>query len=213
MGFDETLEDVMNYYLSQGMGGKASFGQHPALLVVDFQKGLTDEKRPAGCNFDKEIDNTLQLLEKVRAKELPVFFFVMGYDQPAVEGGMLVKKLPVLRDFILGSDNTELDPRFKPTPQEQVIVKKYFSCFYGTPLAAMLTYLKVDTLLITGCITSGCIRATATDALQHGFLPVIPRECVGDRKSIPHEVNLMDMQARLGEVVSLKQILEYIDSV
>lgn len=213
MGVDEELDGIMQYYLTQGMAEKINFGQRPALLVIDFQKGLTDAKRPAGCNFDEEINNTLLLLEKIRAKGLPVFFFVIGYDQPAVEGGLLVRKLPVLSEFINGSDNTELDPRLKPLPQEHLIIKKYFSCFHGTPLAATLSFLQVDTLLITGCITSGCIRATVTDALQHGYLPVIPRECVGDRRPIPHKVNLMDMQARLGEVVSLRQVLDYLDYI
>lgn len=213
MAFDEAIREIIDYYGTQGMAGKMSFGKRPALLVIDFQKGLTDEQRPAGRNFDGEINNTLRLLAKMRQKGLPVFFFVIGYHQPAVEGGLLVKKLPVLADFIIGSDNTELDPRLKPQPQEHIIVKKFFSCFYGTPLAAMLVSLQVDTLLITGCITSGCVRATATDALQHGFLPVIPRECVGDRSPIPHKVNLMDMHARFGEVVSLGEVLDYLDAV
>ena len=213
MAVDEELDEIMQYYLTQGMAGQMSFGKRPAMLVIDFQKGLTDAKRPAGCNFDLEINNTMLLLDKARATDIPIFFFVIGYEQPAVEGGLLVKKLPVLADFIIGSDHTELDPRFKPRPQEHLIIKKYFSCFHGTPLAAILTFLQVDTLLITGCITSGCVRATATDALQYGYLPVIPRECVGDRKPIPHKVNLMDMQARLGEVVSLKQVLDYLDSI
>ncbi len=213
MAVDDVLQEIMQYYLSQGMARQMSFGQRPALLVIDFQKGLTDASRPAGRNFDAEINNTLVLLEKARAKDIPVFFFVIGYDQPEVEGGLLVKKLPVLADFIIGSDNTKLDPRLKPGPQEHVMIKRYFSCFFGTPLAAMLNFLQVDTLLIAGCITSGCIRATATDALQHGFLPVIVSECVGDRAPIPHKVNLMDMQARFGEVVPLKQVSEYLDSI
>lgn len=212
MTVEDSLQEIMEYYHSQGMAGRLVLGRNPALLVVDFQKGLTDEQRPAGRNFDREIDYTVQLLQKVREKEFPVFFFVLGYDQPELEGNLLVKKLPVLANFILGNSNTELDPRLRRCPTEPLIVKKYFSSFYGTPLASMLTALKVDTLLIAGCITSGCIRASATDALQHGFVPVIPRECVGDRAPTPHQVNLMDMQARSAEVIPLRQVLEYLDT-
>ncbi len=213
MALDEALQEIMSSYLSRGMAGELGFGRRPAMLVVDFQKGLTESSRPAGCSLDEEIANTVLLLDRSRQKALPVFFFVIGYRHPHVEGGLLVKKLPVLTTFTIGSDNVELDPRLKPRPEEHVIVKKYASCFHGTHLASSLSILQVDTVLITGCITSGCIRATATDALQHGFRPVIPRECVGDRSRIPHEVNLVDIHVRCGDVLPLKRVLEYVDSL
>ncbi len=213
MAIEEALQEIMEYYRSQAMAGELGFGRSPAVLVIDFQKGLTDAKRPAGCDLESEIGHTLQLLDRVRQKELPVFFFVLGYRNPALEGGLLVKKLPVLNGFSLGSDNVELDPRFEPLSREQLLVKRYPSCFYGTPLAATLTVLRVDTVILTGCMTSSCIRATANDALQHGFRPVIPRECVGDRSRLPHEVNLMDIHARCGDVVSLERVLDYVDSL
>ncbi len=210
---DSALQEIRNYYSSQGMAAKIGFGKRPAIFVVDFQKGITDPGRPAGCNLDKEIENTLILLIKARQKNIPILFFVLGcYHHSLVDGGLLVEKVPVLQDFKEGSDHTEIDARLKLQPDELVIVKKYASCFFGTSLAPSLTALGIDTVIITGCITSGCIRATANDALQHGFRPIIPRECVGDRARIPHEVNLMDIQARCGDVLPAEKVLNYLDS-
>ena len=209
---DQALLEIKHYYSSQGMAAKIGFGKRPAVLVVDFQKGITDPKRPAGCSLDKEIESSLLLLKKARCKNIPIFFFVLGcYHQSLVDGGLLIEKVPALKDFKLGNDHTEIDPRLALQPGEEVVVKKYASCFFGTTLASSLTVLGVDTVIIVGCITSGCIRATSNDALQHGFRPIIARECVGDRARIPHEVNLMDIQARCGDVLALEQVMEYLD--
>lgn len=210
---EDALQEIKNYYRTQGMAKEIGFGKRPAVIVVDFQKGITDPKRPAGCNLDAEIKNTALLLSKAREKNIPVFFFIIAYHESLVDGGLLVEKVPTLTNFIIGSDNVEVDSRLNPQSQEQVIIKKYASCFHGTSLATSLTVLKVDTVIITGCITSGCIRATANDALQHGFRPIIPRECVGDRARIPHEVNLMDIHARCGDVLSVSEVMAYIESI
>ena len=211
---DRALQEIKGYYLSQKMAAKVGFGKRPAVLVVDFQKGITDPKRPAGCNLDREIANTILLLNRVRHKNVPVFFFVLGdYHQSLIDGGLLVEKVPALKVFMAGTDNMELDARFTIQPGEQFIVKKYASCFFGTSLASSLNAREIDTVIITGCVTSGCIRATSNDALQYGFRPIIPRECVGDRAVIPHEVNLMDIQARCGDVLPLDDVVEYLDSL
>ncbi len=210
---EDALQEIKNYYRTQGMAKEIGFGKRPAVIVVDFQKGITDPKRPAGCNLDAEIKNTALLLSKAREKNIPVFFFIIAYHESLVDGGLLVEKVPTLTNFIIGSDNVEVDSRLNPHSQEQVIIKKHASCFHGTSLATSLTVLKVDTVIITGCITSGCIRATANDALQHGFRPIIPRECVGDRAKIPHEVNLMDIHARCGDVLSVSEVMAYIESI
>ncbi len=211
---DRALQEIREYYSSQGMAAKLGFGRRPAVLVIDFQKGITDPSRPAGCNLDREIENTTILLKKARHKDIPVFFFVLGgYRESLVDGGLLVKKVPLLQDFKGESEHIEIDERLNLQPGEMVIVKKYASCFFGTSLASTLTVLGIDTVIITGCITSGCIRATANDALQYGFRPIIPRECVGDRARIPHEVNLMDIQARCGDVLPTEQVMDYFDSL
>lgn len=208
---DQALQDIMAYYRTQGMARPLGFGRRPAVLVIDFQKGITDPERPAGCNLDAEIEQTGRLLSVAREKRVPVFFFVIAYHRSLIDGGLLVKKVPALARFVAGSDDVRLDPRLKPGPNEPVIQKQYGSCFFGTPLASSLTALNVDTVVLTGCITSGCVRATAHDALQHGFRPVLPRECVGDRARIPHEVNLMDIQARCGDVLPLNTVLSHME--
>ncbi len=213
MSLDKALQEIMEFYSSQGMARELGFGANPALLIIDFQKGLSDETRPAGCNLDSEIENTAVLLQKARDKAIPIFFFVISYKDPSIEGGRMAQKLPALANFTEESDNVEIDSRLTPQPNEQVITKKYFSCFYGTHLDASLRVLQVDTLIITGCITSGCIRASATDSITYGFRPIIPRECVGDRAQIPHEVNLMDIHARCGDVLPLQRVLDYLDSL
>ena len=209
----KALEEIMDYYGTQGMGKKIGFGKRPALVVVDFMKGLTDEKRPAGCNMDAEVKNTAILLEKAREKNIPIFFFVIGYRNVLLEGGLFPKKAPTVGTWITGSDDVKVDPRLNPQPHELIITKKYLSCFHGTFLASSLTSLQVDTVIITGCSTSGCIRATATDSMQYGFRTIIPRECVGDRSRIPHEVNLMDINARFADVLQLKEVMAYLDSI
>jgi len=210
---NRALREIMNYYHGQGMAEEIGPGSRPAVLVVDFQKGLTDKDKPAGADMDREVNSTAALLEKARHKNLPVIFTVIAYHSSLKDGGLLLKKVPVLQNYLEGSEFSEIDARLEAAPEEPVLVKKYASCFYGTPLASMLTAQAIDTLIITGCITSGCIRATAVDSMQHGFRTIIPRECVADRSRIPHEVNLMDIQARYADVISLEKVLAYIDKL
>ncbi len=132
---EDALVEIKKYYRTQGMAKELGFGQRPAVIVVDFQKGITDPQRPAGCNLDAEVENTALLLSKAREKEIPVFFFIIAYHESLVDGGLLVEKVPVLTNFIMGSDNVEIDSRLNLQPQEQVITKKHassgyiFSCF------------------------------------------------------------------------------------
>lgn len=209
----QALDKIERYYRSQKMAEEIGFGDKPALLIVDFQQGITDPQQPAGVDLSWEIENTVQLLENFRRIQQPIFFFIIAYHDPLVDGKLITRKVPVLANFTMDSDAIKIDPRIAPQPGEPVLVKKYFSCFHGTPLASILHGLEVDTVIITGCITSSCIRATAVDALQYGFRPIIPRECVGDRSSIPHLVNLLDIQARCGDVVALKTVLHYLNAL
>jgi len=207
---DQALQEIIDYYHTQGIGEELGMGSSPAVLVVDFQKGLTDSTQPAGVNMDKEVENTVEILKLARKKEIPVVFTVIAYHHTLKDGGLLVKKLPVLGNYIENSYFTEVDSRLQVQTSEPIIVKKYGSSFFGTTLASMLTCQGIDTLIITGCTTSGCVRATAVDAMQHGFRAVIPRECVADRSKIPHEVSLMDLHARYADVISLKRVLSYL---
>ena len=123
-----------------------------------------------------------------------------------------MKKVPVLRSMVEGEPLTEIVPELPPKPNDVVLKKQYASAFFGTPLAAMLTSLGVDSVIVTGCSTSGCIRATAVDGMQHGFRVIVPRECVGDRHAGPHEANLFDIDSKYGDVVSKAEVLAYLNA-
>ena len=207
----KALQEIINYYQSQGMAGKIGFGNTRQFLLLICKRALRITNLQAAT---WKVLSTIPRCFWIKpGKSIPIFFFTLAYHSSLVDGGLLVKKVPVLANFLIGSENVELDPRLKRLPDEQIVIKKYASCYHATHLASSLTALQVDTVIITGCITSGCIRATANDSIQYGFRPIIPRECVGDRSAIPHEVSLMDIQARCGDVLPLQDVLDYIDSI
>ena len=127
--------------------------------------------------------------------------FLFGAD-----GGLFVKKIPVLRDMVEGNPLADICEVVQPHADDLIIHKQYASCFFGTSLSATLTAAGVDTLILVGCSTSGCVRATAVDGMQHGFRVLIPRECVGDRHPSPHEAALFDVNSKYGDVLSLEEI-------
>ena len=193
-------------YQQRGFGNKVGFGKSPALLVIDFIKGFTDTNCPLGSNLDKEIEATKQILDEFRSRNLPVHFTTTAYDDAMVSAGVFVKKVPSLAHLKIGSNWVEIDERLKPIAGEVVWTKQYASAFFGTSLAAALTTQKIDTLIVTGCTTSGCVRASAVDSCQHGFLTNVVRECVGDRSASAHEANLNDLDAKYADVVSLEDM-------
>ena len=200
-------------YASRGFGNKVGFGQKPALLIIDFIKGFTDTACPLGSNLDAEVSATKQLLEIFREKELPVHFTTTAYDEAMVSAGVFVKKVPSLAHLKFGSNWIEIDDRLAPISGEVVWTKHYASAFFGTALASALSAQKVDTLIVTGCTTSGCVRASAVDSCQHGLLTNVVRECVGDRSASAHEANLNDLNAKYADVVSLAETIIYLKNL
>ena len=197
-------------YQQRGFGSKVGFGDNPALLIIDFIKGFTDTNCPLGSNLDKEIEATKQLLGSFRSRNLPVHFTTTAYDNEMVSAGVFVKKVPSLAHLKLGSKWIEIDDRLTPMAGEVVWTKQYASAFFGTALAAALTTQKIDTLIVTGCTTSGCVRASAVDSCQHGFRTIVAKDCVGDRSASAHEANLFDLDAKYADVVSLKEVEQYL---
>lgn len=188
-------------------------GKSPALLVVDLQKALTDQESPLGSDLDAVVENVKMLLDLAREKDVPIVFIVIEYDQELRDAGHWPKKIPVLNIFRRGSKWAPIDERLSPRHDEYRIIKKYPSAFFGTNLGSLLTSQKVDTVIVTGCATSGCIRATVLDALQYGFRPIIPAECVGDRCQEAHEFNLFEMNAKYGDVISLNETKKYLQKL
>lgn len=194
--------------------GSLEFGAHPALVLIDFVEAYVTPGSPLYANFEAPRAACVRLLAASRQAWIPVVHTNVSYQRGGADGGVFFRKLPALRCFEQGADAklAEFVAGLEPLPGETVVTKQYASAFFGTSLASTLTACNVDTLLIAGVTTSGCIRATAVDCCQHGFIPVVVRDAVGDRAPEPHEANLFDLQSKYAEVVSLARALEYLAS-
>lgn len=204
------IESILAEYREKGLAAEVGFGDAPAVVVVDMIRGFTDPSSPLGSDLDAEVAATRRLLDAARDSGAPVFFTTTAYGPDCRDAGYFVRKVPSLRTLQIGSEAVALDPRLGRREDETVVEKKYASAFFGTALASSLRALGVDTVILAGCTTSGCIRASAVDAIQHGFRPIVPRQCVGDRASEPHRANLLDIHGKYGDVVELDEVLEHL---
>ncbi|MBE7530550.1 MAG: isochorismatase family protein [Chloroflexi bacterium] len=192
--------------------GRLGFGQRPSLLVVDFIKAYTTPGSPLFAPaVVTAVQQTALLLALAHARDIPILYTKVLYNPNLRDGGLFVQKVPALKSMVAGEPLAEIVPELSPAETDIIIIKQYASAFFGTSLAATLTCLGVDTLILTGCSTSGCIRATAVDGIQHGFRVIVPRECVADRHPAPHEANLFDIQAKYGDVLSIGEVMEYLN--
>jgi maleamate amidohydrolase len=193
---------------------RLGFGQVPALLVVDFINAYTDPASPLYAPaVVTAVRETVPLLVRARERDVPVIYTRVVFHPSAVDGGLFVRKVPVLRRLVEGEPWAKIVDDMAPEASDVVLIKQYASAFFGTSLASMFVSLGVDTIIIAGCSTSGCVRATAVDAIQHGFRAVVPRECVGDRHAAPHHANLFDINAKYGDVVSVAEVLAYLSGL
>lgn len=200
-------------YKSRGFANRVGFGSRPALLIVDFINAFTDPACPLGSNLDAELESTAKLLAEFRSHSLPVHFTTTAYEEGFASAGIFIKKVPSLSYLKQGTSLVEIDERVAPNAGETVWEKKYASAFFGTAFAAALTAQNVDTLIVTGCTTSGCVRASAVDGCQNGFRTVVVRECVGDRSSDAHEANLNDLDAKYADVVTLEEMFAELKNI
>ncbi|MGB8327015.1 MAG: isochorismatase family protein [Steroidobacteraceae bacterium] len=191
------------------------FGARPALIVIDFVRAYVTPGSPLCADFEAARQASRQLLAASRKAGILVVHTNLAYQAGGADGGVFFRKLPALRCFAPGADPklSEFVTDLEPLPDELVITKQYASAFFGTSLASTLTARRIDTLLISGVTTSGCIRATAVDCCQHGFIPVVVRDAVGDRAAAQHEANLFDLQAKYAEVISLARAQAYLASL
>jgi len=187
-------------------------GRRPALLVVDFVRAYLAKGSPLYAGVDDARDACSKLLAAARMACIPVVHTNVVYQRGGRDGGVFFRKLPALSCFESGlhPELAAFGEGLEPAEGETVISKQYASAFFGTSLAATLASLGVDTVLIAGVSTSGCIRATAVDACQHGYIPLVVRDAVGDRHPAPHEANLYDLQAKYAEVISLETAQKYL---
>ncbi|EOE7092091.1 isochorismatase [Serratia marcescens] len=206
---NDTLSD--NY---RGVWGqRIGFGRRPALLAIDFMQAYTTEGTPLFApGVVSAVEESRELLACARRTRIPVIHTHIRYHAGHfADGGLWVKKAPVMKDMVAGNPLAAFCPPVAPLADEVVLSKQYASAFFGTALAPLLVAQGIDTLLIIGCSTSGCIRASAVDAVQHGFRAMVVRECVGDRHPGPHEANLFDIDSKYGDVVHKREALDYLN--
>src|SRR5919112_5750383 len=206
---DETRE----IYERARLGQSVPLGARPAILVVDFSRGFTDPESTMGSELTREVEATNRLLAAAREREIPVIFTTIGFEPNMKDGSLWLEKAPGLGELIIGSKGVEIDPRLERRDEETVILKKGASAFFGTNLPSVLVSKGVDTIIMCGATTSGCVRATAVDLLQYGYPTLVPRECVGDRAQGPHEANLVDIQAKYADVVPIEDAISYLEGV
>ena len=207
-------KDDEEFFKARGFGIKIGFGERPALIVIDMLQGFTDPNMPLGASLDAEIEAQQPLLEVAHQRNIPVIFSTVIYnDADYRDAGLWAIKMKGTLSLKAGTPAVEIDPRLDMRSSDSLLVKKYASCFFGTDLVPRLNSQRVDTLIITGCTTSGCVRATAVDAVQNGFRPMVVREAVGDRSKAAHEQSLFDLNAKYADVVSLDETLQYLRTV
>jgi len=204
------IDETEAYYEAHDFGAEVGLGDRPALLVVDLINAFTDPETDLGSDVDDVLAQTARLLAAFRERDLPRYFTTVAFEESYGDAGRFIEKVPALRELELGTDAVAVDDRVAPVGDERVILKKYASAFFGTDLATELTVDRVDTLVVTGVTTSGCVRATAVDSLQHGYRTVVPADAVGDRAEGPHRANLFDIDAKYGDVVDTDAVLDYL---
>lgn len=202
------LSELHETLSAKGFAGRVGFGRRPAVLVVDFIRGFTDTRSPLAGELDAEVAAARQVLDVARERDLPVFLSTVTYDPALEQAGVWAEKVPSNSWLVEGSEWVGFDERLGQTETDSVLVKRYASCFFGTDLTSRLVSQGVDTLVITGCTTSGCVRATAVDACSLGLRPIVVREAVGDRAPLSHLTSLFDIDLKYGDVVALEEALE-----
>ncbi|MEQ9643414.1 MAG: isochorismatase family protein [Alphaproteobacteria bacterium] len=203
----ETLDDN---YARAGYHNRIGFGERPALILVDFVEAYFEPTSPLYAEVDDALASALRVLAAARAARIPVIYTNVVYHPGGLDGGIFYRKVPALKSFEKGNPLGNWPEGMAPIDGELVISKQYPSAFYGTSLAATLTSLKVDTLILTGLTTSGCVRATCVDTCSSGFIPIVVREACGDRAEGPHEANLFDMNAKYADVVAETEAVDYL---
>jgi maleamate amidohydrolase len=195
-----------------GHGG--GIGERPVLVVVDMSVGFTDPQSPLACDLEQVVEAVALLIGGARRAGVPVVYTTVAYDEDGRRrAAAFIEKVPALLTLEAGSRWVEIDPRLAPEAGEPVLRKLHASAFFETELAELLAASERDSVMVAGASTSGCVRATAVDALQHGYRTVVPREAVGDRNAEAHEANLYDIDAKYGDVVPLAEALARLEEL
>ena len=193
--------------------GSLGFGAKPVLLLVDFVQAYFDRNSPLYAGVEDTLASALRIRAAARAAGVPVFYTNVVYREGGADGGVFYRKVPALEVFVQGNPLGAWPDGLEPAEDEFVISKQYPSAFFGTSLGATLTARGIDTLIITGLTTSGCIRATCVDTVSHGFIPIVVADACGDRHVSPHEANLFDMNAKYADVIDEQAVIDYLKAL
>lgn len=200
-------------YSDAGFGQQTPRGTRPAIVVVDFSYGFTDTQYPTAADMTGPIAATRRLTDKARAMGVPVIYTTIAYQPWEVKALPWLKTASGMAALLQGTRLVEIDAATGIQPSDPIIVKHGASAFFGTNLAGLLTGSQVDTVIITGATTSGCVRATVVDAVQSGFNVLVPRDCCGDRAQAPHDANLYDMGQKYADVTDSEDIFAYLSDL
>lgn len=193
--------------------GRLGFGAAPALILVDFVQAYFDEGSALFADVDEALRSALRIRDAARKAGVPIIYTNVSYRKDGRDGGVFFRKVPALEAFVCGNPLGGWPQGLQPGDDELVITKQYPSAFFGTSLASTLHTSGVDTLIITGVTTSGCIRATCVDTMSHGFIPIVVSDACGDRHDAPHEANLFDMNAKYADVIGESDTIKYLKSL
>lgn len=214
-GLADSLEPTDgDFFQDRGFGGRLGFGTRPALIVIDLSNGFTDPSQPLGSDLSVQIDVTNALTPIARSKRVPVIFSMVRYEDSNLrDAGIWHQKMRGQSTLHVGGEGHQLDNRLERADDDVLLYKKYASCFFGSDLMSRLVNHGIDTLIMTGTSTSGCVRATAVDAVQLGFRPMVVAEGVGDRSVASHRQSLFDIDTKYGDVVSLAETKRYLETL
>ena len=193
--------------------GSLGYGQKPALVLIDFVQAYFDEDSPLYAGVEDALASALRIRDSARDAGIPIFYTNVVYHEGGADGGVFYRKVPALKVFEQGNPLGNWPDGLVPADDEYVISKQYPSAFFGTSFAATLTANDIDTLIITGLTTSGCVRATCIDTVSSGFIPIVVADACGDRHASPHDANLFDMNAKYADVVDEASALQYLGSL
>lgn len=203
------MEDQEAVYRDAGFGQPVERGSCPAVIVVDFTYGFSDTRYPTAADMTVQIDRTRHVVEAAHARGIPVIFTSIAYHPAEISTLRWLQKATGMRALLHGSRLVEIDARTGRAEQDLILFKTGASAFFGTHLASLLTSQGIDTVVVCGATTSGCVRATVVDAVQNGFTVLTPRDCVADRASAPHEASLYDIQQKYGDLTTADEVVDY----
>lgn len=209
--FLDAVKHAHDLWATRGLGGKVGYGKRPVVLIGDLIRANIQGDEAFACDAGKSIEAARKVLSIARKRGIPIIFTTPIWEPDMSDAGLWVKKLGPLREFMAGSPTVEVDPRLERKPSEPLIVKKYTSCFFATDLLRRLISLRVDTIILFGASTSGCVRATAVDAMGYNFHTIVVKEGVIDRIPLCHEAALFDIESRYGDVEPVDNVIKYLE--